>query len=179
MKNTYSGVEIEIVHGDITRQEDLTAIVNAANSGLRGGGGVDGAIHRAAGPELKEESGALAPIGAGDAVITGAYNLPNKYVIHCVGPVYKQDKQVEHLLANCYINALKLAEKYKVESIGFPAVSTGVYGYPMDEAAEVMFETILEMIPELQMVKKIRIVLFSESACEIHTEKFKTIRKNY
>ncbi|MDD2585829.1 MAG: macro domain-containing protein [Syntrophomonadaceae bacterium] len=172
MKKVYAGVEIEVLQGDITKQEDLVAIVNAANSGLRGGGGVDGAIHRAAGPQLKEESGALAPISAGDAVITGAYNLPNKYVIHCVGPVYRPDRPVADLLANCYRNALKLAERNKIESIGFPAISTGVYGYPMDEAAEVMFKTFQEVIPGLQSVKKIRVILFDKRAWEIHLNKW-------
>ena len=165
-----SSVEIQVVQGDITRQEDLAVIVNAANSSLRGGGGVDGAIHRAAGPELKKESSALAPIGPGQAVITGAYRLPNRFVIHCVGPVYGVHKPEEEFLASCYRNALYLAEKQQVDSIAFPAISTGVYGYPMREAAQVMFKTIIEVIPELKHIKKIRIVLFDRPAYELHRQ---------
>lgn len=165
-----SSVEIQVVQGDITRQEDLAVIVNAANSSLRGGGGVDGAIHRAAGPELKKESSALAPIGPGQAVITGAYRLPNQYVIHCVGPVYGVHKPEDELLASCYRNALRLAEKQQLDSIAFPAISTGVYGYPMQEAAQVMFKTIIEVIAELKHIKKIRIVLFDRPAYELHRQ---------
>ncbi|WP_276620786.1 macro domain-containing protein [Syntrophomonas wolfei] len=165
-----SSVEIQVVQGDITRQEDLAVIVNAANSSLRGGGGVDGAIHRAAGPELKKESSALAPIGPGQAVITGAYRLPNRFVIHCVGPVYGVHKPEEELLASCYRNALRLAEKKQVDSIAFPAISTGVYAYPMREAAQVMFKTIIEAIPALKHIKKIRIVLFDRPAYELHLQ---------
>ncbi|MEN6326874.1 MAG: macro domain-containing protein [Syntrophomonas sp.] len=163
-----SGVEIEIVEGDITRQPDLEAIVNAANSTLLGGGGVDGAIHRAAGPELKKASGGLAPIGPGQAVITPAFKLPNQYVIHCVGPIYGVNKPEAQLLANCYANALKLAEQNNITSIGFPAISTGVYGYPLAEAAEVVFKTLVRLIPALKSVKKIRMVLFGNKAYEIH-----------
>ncbi len=163
-----SGIEIEIVEGDITRQPDLEAIVNAANSTLLGGGGVDGAIHRAAGPELKKASGALAPIGPGQAVITPAFKLPNQYVIHCVGPIYGVNKPEAELLANCYANALKLAEENNIASIGFPAISTGVYGYPLAEAAEVVFKTLIRLIPGLKSIKKIRMVLFGNKAYGIH-----------
>ncbi|MEN6351557.1 MAG: macro domain-containing protein [Syntrophomonas sp.] len=165
-----SGVEIEVVEGDITRQADLAAIVNAANPSLRGGGGVDGAIHRAAGPELKKESSSLGPIKAGEAVITRAYRLPNKYVIHCVGPVYGLDKPADKLLANCYINALRIAEGKGIDSIGLPAISTGVYGYPMGEAAKVMIETLIDIAPQLKSVKKVRVVLFDKKAFQIHVE---------
>lgn len=171
MKKIISGIEFEIVQGDITRQPELTAIVNAANSSLRGGGGVDGAIHQAAGPELKKESSLLAPIYAGDAVITKGYKLPNKYVIHCVGPVYGVDQPSDRLLADCYRKALFIAEEKMIGSIGFPAISTGVYGYPMSEAAEVTFKTLAELIPRLKWVKKIRIILFDKRAYQIHREK--------
>lgn len=170
-----SGVAVEIVQGDITRQPDLEAIVNAANSSLLGGGGVDGAIHRAAGPELKKASAALAPIGPGQAVITGAFKLPNQYIIHCVGPIYGEDKPEAELLANCYINALGLAEENAITSIAFPAISTGVYGYPVAEAAEVVFRTLGQLIPCLKSVKKVRLVLFDKRACDIYLAKLDSL----
>lgn len=173
-----SGVEIEIVEGDITRQPDLEVIVNAANSTLLGGGGVDGAIHRAAGPELKKASGALAPIGPGQAVITPAFKLPNQYVIHCVGPIYGVNKPEADLLANCYVNALKLAEENHIASIGFPAISTGVYGYPVAEAAEVVFKTFMRLIPGLKSVKRIRMVLFGKNAYDVHCAQLDDLIKN-
>lgn len=128
---------VEVVVGDITRLE-VDAIVNAANSSLRGGGGVDGAIHRAAGPRLKDESSRLAPCPTGEARITGGYDLPARHVIHTVGPVWHGGNQGEpELLANCYRNCFALAEKHGVKSIAFPAISTGVYGYPLEQAARV------------------------------------------
>ncbi len=158
-----SGVTIELVKGDIANQPDITAIVNAANAYLRPGGGVAGAIHRAAGPGLEEECRKYAPIEPGQAVITGGHNLPNKYVIHTLGPVYGVDKPEEKLLADCYRNSLKLAEEHDVDSIAFPAISTGYFRYPLEKATEVALRTVLEMIPELKKVKKIRFVLFSDS----------------
>lgn len=163
-----NGALLQIVQGDITRQADLEAIVNAANPSLRGGGGVDGAIHRAAGPELKEESGALAPLRTGGAVVTGAYRLPQRFIIHCVGPVYGRDKPEERLLADCYRHALALAEKKQIRSIGFPAISTGIYGYPIKDAARVMLSTILECLPGLNSLQLIRVVLFDREACKVH-----------
>lgn len=168
MEREISGVTIQVVRGDITRQPDLDIIVNAANSSLMGGGGVDGAIHRAAGPQLKEESGRLGPIHTGQAVLTGAYHLPNRYVIHCVGPVYGRDKPEARLLGDCYRNALELAEEKQVASIGFPAISTGVYRYPMEEAARVMFGTFIESISNLHHVRLLRVVLFDQDACLLH-----------
>lgn len=171
-------ITIQVVEGDLTRQPDLDAIVNAANSSLRGGGGVDGAIHRAAGPELKKESADLAPIGPGEAVITAAYRLPNRHVIHCVGPVYGKDQPSAELLASCYHEALQLAEEKGLESIGFPAISTGVYGYPMHEAAEVMFSTLLEQAPRLKSLRLIRIVLFGSRAYDIHIQVFNKMSRS-
>lgn len=161
--------------GDIANQPDVTAIVNAANAQLQSGGGVAGAIHRAAGPGLAEECRPMAPIKPGEAVISGAHNLPNEYVIHCLGPVYGQDKPEDKLLANCYRNALKIADEQEIESIAFPAISTGVFGYPMEEAAEVAFSTIKEMIPELHFVEEIRFVLFSEEDLELHKNVMESI----
>ncbi len=159
---------IECIQGDIASQKDIAAVVNAANAQLRMGGGVAGAIHRAAGPGLEKECRPLAPIKPGDAVITGGHGLPNRYVIHCLGPVYGKDKPEDEILSLCYRNALKLAEQYNIDSIAFPAISTGAFGYPMEEAAEVAFKTILKALSELRYVKKIRFVLFSKNDLEIH-----------
>ncbi|MEM2109416.1 MAG: macro domain-containing protein [Candidatus Odinarchaeota archaeon] len=168
MQVKISGVLIECVKGDIASQTGITSVVNAANAQLKRGGGVAGAIHRAAGPGLEEECKPLAPIRPGEAVITGGHNLPNRYVIHCLGPVYGVDKPEAELLANCYRNALKLAEKYKIDSIAFPAISTGAFNYPVEEAAEIAFKTVLETIPNLKHVKRIRFVLHSELNLKIH-----------
>lgn len=172
MEWSISDVIIQLVQGDITRQPDLDAIANAANSTLRGGGGVDGAIHKAAGPLLKQESSRLGPIRPGEAVVTGAYLLPNRYVIHCVGPVYGRDVPERQLLASCYHNAMALAEKKQVQSLGLPAISTGVYGYPIKEAAAVMVETLVKEIPNLRHLKLIRVVLFDAQSLKIHNEVF-------
>jgi O-acetyl-ADP-ribose deacetylase (regulator of RNase III) len=168
VKKTISGVTIECVKGDIASQADITAVVNAANAQLRMGGGVAGAIHRAAGPGLSEECRPLAPIEVGEAVITNGHNLPNRYVIHCLGPVYGRDKPESELLARCYRNVLRLAEKHSIGSIAFPAISTGAFGYPAEGAASVAFSTVLEMTSELKYVKIIRFVLYSEMDLEIH-----------
>jgi len=168
MKVEFCGVTIECVKGNIASQEGFTAVVNAANAYLRPGGGVAGAIHRAAGPGLYEECKRFAPIKPGEAVITGGYNLPNRYVIHCLGPVYGVDKPEDKLLADCYRNALRLAEEHGIDSIAFPAISTGAFGYPMEEAAKVAFRTILDMVPNLRYVRRIRFVLYDKRALEIH-----------
>lgn len=154
--------------GDIAAQPDITAVVNAANAELQIGGGVAGAIHRAAGPGLAQECRPLAPIKPGQAVISGAHELPNKYVIHCLGPIWGRDKPEEKLLADCYRNALRLAEKHEIDSIAFPAISTGAFGYPIEDAARVAFETINAMRPELKYVKEIVFVLFSDSELKTH-----------
>ncbi|MEO0102799.1 MAG: macro domain-containing protein [candidate division WOR-3 bacterium] len=168
VNKVFAGVTIECVLGDITNQPDITAIVNAANAWLKPGGGVAGAIHRAAGPELEEECKKLAPIKPGEAVITKSYKLPNRYVIHCLGPVYGKDKPEDKLLAACYQNALKMAEEYKIDSIAFPAISTGYFGYPIKEAAEVAFKTIQEIIPHLRFLKKIRFVLYTKEDLKVY-----------
>lgn len=165
---TVSGVTLEIERGDIAAQNDIQAVVNAANAQLKTGGGVAGAIHRAAGPGLTEETRPLAPISPGEAVITGGHNLPNEYVIHCLGPVYGRDKPEDELLANCYRNALKRAEEEDVESIAFPAISTGAFGYPTEAAARVALSTIQEEAEHLESVNTIRFVLFGEDDYNIH-----------
>jgi O-acetyl-ADP-ribose deacetylase (regulator of RNase III) len=139
------------------------------------GGGVAGAIHRGAGPGLAVECRELAPIRPGEAVITKAYKLPNRAVIHCLGPVYGYDNPSEILLSNCYRNALLLAEKSKLNSIAFPSISTGVFGYPMREAAKVAFSTVHKLLPQLQHLKRIRFVLFGSEALKIHEKVFEEI----
>lgn len=163
-------ITVELKRGDITNQPAVDAVVNAANAQLRTGGGVAGAIHRAAGPELAEETRSKAPIKPGEAVISGAHHLPNQYIIHCLGPVYGRDKPEDKLLGFCYKNALNIAEDHDISSIAFPAISTGAFGYPPREAAKVAFTTIKNEIPRLQSVKRIRFVLWGEDAMRIHRE---------
>ena len=155
-----SDVNLECVKGDITKQEDVAAIVNAANANLTHGGGVAGAINKVAGPELKKESEKLAPIKPGEAVVTKGYELPNDYVIHCLGPVYGKDKPEGEILVKCYKNALDKAESKEIESVAFPAISTGAFGYPVEEASRISIEAIKEKAPELKNVKTIRFVLW-------------------
>lgn len=171
---TRNGVTVECVKGDITAQDDMDAIVNAANAQLRTGGGVAGAIHGAAGPELTEATREYAPIEPGEAVMTPAFDLPNDHVIHCLGPVYGQDHPEEELLASCYRQALRLADEEGLSSVAFPALSTGAFGYPMKEAATVALRTVFEATEDLQHVDRVRFVLWGEDAHEVHA---KTLRE--
>lgn len=168
-------VTLEIVQGDITRQEDMDAVVNAANAELMPGGGVAGAIHRAAGKELAAACKPLAPINPGEAVITDGFNLPNPRIIHCLGPIYGVNHPADELLRNCYENALKLAEDQGLKSIAFPAISTGAFGYPMEDATKIALQTIKETAPNLNSVKTIRFVLFDEPATIVHENLAKEI----
>lgn len=170
MEKAISGVTIECIKGDIASQADVVAVVNAANAELKTGGGVAGALHRAAGPGLEEECRPLAPIQPGEAVVTGGHELLNDYVIHCLGPVYGRDQPEDKLLASCYRIALEIAEKKEIDSIAFPAISTGAFGYPTKDAAKIAFETILNMIPKLKAIKTIRFVFFNEDDLKIHAE---------
>ena len=146
----------------------MEAIVNAANAEMRSGGGVAGAIHRAAGPGLEAEGRTLAPIRPGQAVITSGYRLPNRWVIHCLGPVYGQDRPEAELLAACYRNALHLADQHSIRSIAFPAISTGIFGYPLEAATQVSVKTVLEEIPQLSSVKHVRFVLFDDLGLKVY-----------
>lgn len=175
MKRTLEGVTIECRQGDIAGQSDMQAVVNAANAQLRTGGGVAGAIHRAAGPGLEEECRPLAPIRPGEAVMTGGHNLPNEYVIHCLGPVYGQDEPSDELLASCYRNALKRAEEKEVQSVAFCAISTGVFGYPLEAAARVAFKTIFDCVGSLKHIKNIRFVLYSDADLKVHEKVLKEL----
>lgn len=172
MKHMLGRITIELTEGDITHQPDMDAIVNAANAQLRIGGGVAGAIHRAAGPGLEMECLPLAPIRPGEAVMTGAHNLPNRHVIHCLGPIYGRDEPSAHLLACCYRNALTRAEEAGLESVAFPSISTGVFGYPMEEAAEVALGAIAAEAPRLQSIRTVRLVLFGQRAYALHARVF-------
>ena len=162
------GVTVEIVEGDISSQDDMDAVVNAANAELTSGGGVAGAIHQAAGPGLAEESRPLSPIQPGEAVITGGHELPNRHFIHVLGPVYGSDKPEDELLAQCYRNALSLAEEHDLKSVAFPSISTGAFGYPVEEAAEVALRTVLESAENLQSIRRIRFVLYGEENFEAY-----------
>ena len=153
---------LEIILGDITRQS-VDAIVNAANCSLLGGGGVDGAIHRAAGPELLTECRTLHGCETGKAKITGGYRLPAKYVIHTPGPIWHGGGHGEEaLLASCYRSCLELAAKYGCETVDFPSISTGVYRFPLDRAAEIALGTIAAFLREEPRIRRVRMVCFDE-----------------
>lgn len=166
----------EAEHGDIANQADVEAVVNAANAQLTTGGGVAGAIHKAAGPGLYEECKSLAPIKPGEAIITNAYGLPNKYVIHCLGPVYGRDSPEDQLLANCYKNALKLVEQNNIKSVAFPSISTGAFGFPFAEATNIAFKTILKELDGKSQIQKIKFVLHSEQDLEYYLNILKKIK---
>ncbi len=163
-----NGSTLELVQGDIT-QQDVDAIVNAANSSLLGGGGVDGAIHHAAGPELLAECRTLGGCETGNAKITRGYRLKARYVIHAVGPVYRDGKHGEpELLASAYRAALELAAQHQCASIAFPAISTGAYGYPMEEAARIAFRVIIDYLGEHPEIARVRYVLYDARALALH-----------
>ncbi len=163
-------VRVECVKGNIAAQPDMDAVVNAANAQLLPGSGVAGAIHSAAGPGLAEECRALAPISPGEAVISSAHNLPNRHVIHCLGPVYGVDEPSDRLLAECYRNALLLADHNGLASVAFPAISTGVFGYPLADAATVAMKALADTLPSLGSVHLIRFVLFSDQDLSVFQE---------
>ncbi len=159
---------IKVVQGDIT-QLDVDAIVNAANSGLLGGGGVDGAIHRAAGARLVEECRGIGGCPTGEARITDAYDLPARFVIHTVGPVWKGGENGEpKLLADCYRNSLALAVEKKCRTIAFPAISTGVYSYPPDQAAHIAVGAIAQHLSQSPLPEKVILCAFDKQTASLY-----------
>jgi O-acetyl-ADP-ribose deacetylase (regulator of RNase III) len=168
----FGNTSVDLARGDITR-ETVDTIVNAANSSLLGGGGVDGAIHRAGGPTILEECrkirDARGPLPAGEAVITGAGRLPCRYVIHTVGPVWQDGRSGEpETLARCYRNSLALAAEQGLKSLAFPSISTGAYGYPVAEAAAVALGTVRDVLQAGSPLEQVRFVLFTDSDLAVY-----------
>lgn len=173
----FNNIDINIKKGDITK-EDVDAIVNAANNTLLGGGGVDGAIHKAGGAIILEQTKKIGGCPTGEARITTGGNLKARYVIHTVGPIYDESSktQCEELLYNAYFNSLKLAEDYNLKTISFPSISTGVYGYPIEEAVKVVFKALKDYINnEDTEIKEINFVLFSQEDYNIYKNYIDTI----
>lgn len=167
---------IELLKGDITKVK-VDAVVNAANKTLLGGGGVDGAIHRAAGPQLLEECETLGGCETGQAKITKGYNLPAAYIIHTVGPVWQDGNSNEpELLASCYRNSLKLASDFNLKTIAFPAISTGAYRFPLEAAAAIALKTTMSFLQTSKCnIKKVIFVLFSDEDLKIYKELYSKI----
>ena len=168
--------KIEIIKGDITKLK-VDAIVNAANTSLLGGGGVDGAIHHAAGSELLKECRTLNGCRTGEAKLTKVYKLPAKYVIHTAGPVWRGGNNYEsELLSDCYRNSLTVAVQNNIHTIAFPSISTGVYGFPIEKASDIALYTVIEFLSQHSEIEKVIFVCFSESDFETYTEKYFNIK---
>jgi O-acetyl-ADP-ribose deacetylase (regulator of RNase III) len=176
MRVLINNTTIELVQGDIT-QQDTDAIVNAANSGLAGGGGVDGAIHRAGGPSIMEECRKIGRCPTGEARITRGGNLKARHVIHAVGPIYNNGKNDEALaLSSAYWNSLQLARDYHLASIAFPSLSTGAYRYPVRDAAKVALQTVVTFLTcEEHELELVRFVLFDEKTHRIYSEELRAL----
>ncbi|HIC85218.1 MAG TPA: O-acetyl-ADP-ribose deacetylase [Desulfobacterales bacterium] len=163
---------IEIVQGDITKQE-VDAIVNAANESLMGGGGVDGAIHRAAGPELLEETRKIGGCPTGEARVSKGYRLPARWVIHTVGPIWRGGTRNEdQLLASCYRNSLKAAVEIGAKTVAFPSISTGAYGFPLERATKIALEETKKFLEQDQNIEKVRFVCFGKEAFDTYKRLF-------
>jgi len=160
---------LELVQGDIT-QQDADVIVNAANNSLLGGGGVDGAIHRAAGPELLAECRTLGGCETGNAKITQGYRLKARHVIHTVGPVYRGSPRDAELLASCYRRSLEIASAHHLKSVAFPSISTGAYGYPVNEAAPVALQAAIDYLKSHTEIELVRFVLFDRRTLEAYRQ---------
>jgi O-acetyl-ADP-ribose deacetylase (regulator of RNase III) len=175
MRAQINQTTLELVQGDIT-QEDVDAIVNAANSSLLGGGGVDGAIHRAAGPELVAETRTLGGCKIGDAKISKGYKLKARHVIHTVGPVYRAgDSDVPRLLASAYRRSLEVARENDLHTIAFPAISTGIFGYPLPEAAPIALQTVCDFAGAHPEIQRVRFVLFDSKAMNAYQQALKSM----
>jgi O-acetyl-ADP-ribose deacetylase (regulator of RNase III) len=175
MQETINASTLILAQGDITR-ESTDAIVNAANSHLAGGGGVDGAIHRAGGPAIIQECRKIGGCPTGKAVITTAGNLKAKYVIHAVGPRYYDGAKDEAaLLRSAYLESLKLASARNLKSIAFPAISTGAYGYPLPEAARIALQTIIEYLNEFTDIELVRFILYDQTTYDIFIKELKKL----
>lgn len=173
MKVIINKSDLEVVQGDIT-QQDIEAIGNAANSALAGGGGVDGAIHRAGGPTLMAElKDKYKGCPTGSAVITGGGNLKAKYVIHAVGPRYSGSPKDADLLSGAYRKSLELCTQHKISSVAFPSISTGIYGYPVEEASRVALKTIIDYLKDHPEIKLVRFVLFDSNTYHTYEEALK------
>ena len=175
MQIKIKGSTLELVQGDIT-QQDTDAIVNAANPTLLGGGGVDGAIHRVAGPQLLEECRTLGGCETGDAKITEGYRLKARHVIHTVGPIYgREGARAAQLLASAYRRSLEVASQNGLKSIAFPSISTGAYGYPLEEAAPIALQTVVDSLKAHQGIELVRFVLFDRHTLEAYQDALKKI----
>lgn len=169
---------LELIVGDITKQK-TNAVVNAANKRLAPGGGVAGAIHRAAGPQLWEECKKLGGCETGKAKITKGYNLPAPFIIHTVGPVYSGSSDDPKKLASCYRESLKLAENNQIKTISFPALSTGYFGYPLEKAAKIALETVIEELKKTTKIELVRFVLYNSKSLYVHEKTLGFILKNF
>ena len=178
MEIKINSITLSLIRGDITQQE-TEAIVNAANSRLAGGGGVDGAIHRAGGPKIMEECRKIGGCPTGSAVITTGGNLKARYVIHAVGPIYRDGKSGEsELLASAYRRSLEIAIEREIKSIAFPSISTGAYGYPTEAASEIALKTVIDFIKGNRGLDLVRFVLFSDRDLKVYEEALSRITKN-